>query len=259
MLSAEGRCVVVVDFDNFYRNEPDDPTTWLPHQINRIISLALAACTRLSDITVRIYGGWLAESLPTKRASELLQAIASFGQFPVTRPGNVALLHGRVELANRLFALPEIEWAHTYNIRTGLPRIRLACPPVPSDCIGGSTLCPARALQQFTKTKTKQCPVPNCPVTQAAFKVDEQKMVDCMMACDILSIADSREVEALVVCSDDRDLMPSIALALSRNPAKTIVLAYTNAGRPRPYDQTLAAYGLYVTAWSSGPPWTLTR
>jgi len=48
----------------------------------------------------------------------------------------------------------------------------------------------------------------------------EQKMVDTLIACDIVSISDDQNVIGLFLVSDDQDHFPSLALANSKQSYK---------------------------------------
>lgn len=55
-----------------------------------------------------------------------------------------------------------------------------------------------------------------------------QKMVDTMMACDILTYGEEEDTEAIYVLTDDVDLFPSMALCSRRNPNVKIFIGTKN-------------------------------
>lgn len=217
---------VLIDFDNFFNNQTDD-FNWLEIEFNELINQAFAINRKADFISFRLYGGWMENGLQTNIASKIQQAIASFKFFPLFNRSERIFVHGDIELATRLISLPDIEWDDTKRTHLGIPKLRLASAGLPKGCMGINETCPVRILYRFAGKRTKKCPVSGCHTTNKdAFKVVEQKMVDTMLSCDIISLSDDQNVEGIIVASDDFDLLPPIVMAVEngKKQSKQIVL-----------------------------------
>jgi hypothetical protein len=237
----------LVDFDNFFPGALGS-TEQLQQNLARIVDLVLGLRPDTSDISIRLYGGWLEAEMLTQRASELQMLVgppASAAPHP-TRPG---LLRVEVVLATRLIGAPGLEWGHTFRSQAGLPRLRLAQSPRPTACVGGDT-CPVDLVQRMSRSPQRECHVPGCTVSnETAFLVKEQKMVDALLTCDCLSLSDVADV--LVVMSHDLDALPGIALAASNPTSDRCKIALVRrSDKPESlYRQPLENLGVTELTW----------
>jgi hypothetical protein len=240
---AEPSVAVLVDFDNVFKNGPGLNFDWMKHELNKLVELALAADPNIAMVSIRLYGGWMQDGMLTAFASTLQTVISASSFFPIKHPKKEGLLRGTIDLATRLLGVPAIEWDDTRRVKSGLPRIRLAKETLPSKCINPD-VCPATALNRFTKHKSKLCPTAGCSVTNAeAFQTVEQKMVDTMIACDTIFLAVDGGQGYVLVVTDDSDAVPAVALAqtLSKGPKLKLVTTSRTAGV---YNATMNSIGV---------------
>ena len=100
-----------------------------------------------------------------------------------------------------------------------------------STCDNNAEICPAKILNKFTKTKNKRCPVSGCNLTnQDLFVSIEQKMIDTMLSCDLLTYCKEDNVKIILLISDDTDFFPPLVLGstFNSNNHKKISLAIRN-------------------------------
>ena len=211
--------VAVVDFDNVLGDYFDVSNyELLISSVNGIIQ-EIAKFSDGEFYIVRLYGGWYSSGILTKRASDIAQNLGTGTFFPKRRGDKI--YRGRVELAVSLNSIPNAIWPDTYTRRKGLSHIRIENEILDQHCIQDRNLCPAHTLRKFTKTKNKMCPVEGCSaLNHKAFVVGEQKMVDTMIATDIIDFAVSREVSKVCVFSDDTDLLPPVLYTSMNHPSK---------------------------------------
>jgi hypothetical protein len=197
-----------------------------------------------------LYGGWHENGALTAHASEVLQMLRPASLFPVVRGGEChVIVRGQVELVESLLQQPAISWQHTYQKRSGSRRIRLQSP-LPHGCVGAQDTCLARSLARFTRSRTSICPQPTCSVTNAeAFFYTEQKMVDTLLACDLIYLAQERPAEWVVVASDDWDLLPPLVAA--SGSSRRVSLVRRNTERAQPYDAKLESLGVAIVNWGA--------
>jgi len=218
---------ILIDFDNFFAYSWTDDFNWLKTEFNELINQALAVNRKADFISFRLYGGWMENGLQTNISFKIQQAIASFKFFPFFNKAERIFVHGEIELVTRLISIPNMEWDDTVRTRSGIPRLRLAGSGLPAGCVGTNENCPVRILYRFAEKKTKECPVAGCQATnKSAFKVVEQKMIDTMLSCDIISLSDDPRVEGIIVVSDEFDLLPPIVMAVEngKKQSRQVVL-----------------------------------
>lgn len=238
--------VVLVDFDNVVPGAIPDETR-IGSLLDRIVALALDRWPDSSHIEILLYGGWLQDGVLTRRASELQASIASARFFPFAHPQRQGLLRGNVALATRLSSVPELEWAHTLRERQGMPRVRFRDGGYPLACLHRSNTCPLRTIRKFSRAHDEMCHATGCSVTNGgAFRAPEQKMVDVMIACDVIDRAMSGL--RVLVLSSDLDVLPAIAMA-SKLPRGEVAVLRVDRHSADLYDHELANLGVHVGAW----------
>ncbi|HHC24677.1 MAG TPA: NYN domain-containing protein [Desulfobacterales bacterium] len=241
---------ILIDFDNFFDYKPADPDfDWLEFELNQLTSRVLKSNSRPEFISFRLYGGWMENGSLTNLASRIQQSLSSFDIFPFYKHSERVSTDGETELVTRLISMPDLQWDNTAITRSGIPRLRVVSG-LPPGCAGTNETCPVRILFRFSKKRTKKCPVPGCPVTnQEAFKIVEQKMVDTMLSCDIVTLSEDERVEKIIVASDDFDMLPSMAIAARNYTGKPgqICLLRTNSNYNYDIFNRLIAMGLKVS------------
>lgn len=252
---AESRAAILIDFDNWYESsEPEISATLLSEQIGIWVHLVVQTANEVSRLDVRLYGGWYQDFEMTHRASLVAQSLGRVGGFPTPHPVRKGqLLHGQVGLATELLALPTLTWGHTRRLKLGLPRLRLHTVPFPEKCVAHDSRCPVRNLYRFTKHRRKCCPVDDCPVlNKDAFKTVEQKMVDALLMCDLLTTAIFSSFRVIVVASNDSDMIPCMAMVASRAKTSSLLWARDPERTICEYDEQLTDLGIRIVNLQSG-------
>lgn len=209
----ENIAYVLIDFDNYFSLETEflDEKS-LEFELKDIFTDAINSFGSIESIYFRLYGGWLRDFIPTIRASKIVQLLSNINIFPYIKEKRI--VKGNIELANTILNVPDITWGNTLTERNGVPRMRINHNALDSNCTANSLNCPPSILYRFTRHKGKTCGVSGCTKIQRdVFTAIEQKMVDTMLACDIISISKEDGVIGLYLISDDCDHLPSIALA----------------------------------------------
>ena len=101
--------------------------------------------------------------------------------------------------------------------------------------------CPVRILQKFIKNKERLCNNNGCTTKhQEILYRKEQKMIDTMMTCDVITYSSEPTVKAIYIASDDVDLFPCIAISKVRNVDKEITLLMKNGLQEPLYSNILS-------------------
>lgn len=204
---------IIIDFDNFFGTDINRLTS---EKIELALSGLINICEeRYKDVTnihIRLYGGWYKELDITRQASALQRLLVDVQLFPKIKGRNK--ISGSVEMVSEIIGIPGYTWGFTHKEFEGVKPIRINPSCDDSICVHNKDKCPKYILKNFTSTKDKQCVVPSClNIHRDVFHGNEQKMVDTIIACDILSVIEEHNFRGLMVVSDDQDIFPSIALA----------------------------------------------
>ena len=216
--------VALVDLDNWHEARPDAPVeASLSDVVSEVTLRLISVAPETEFISIRLYGGWTEDGAFTQFASEVSAHLPSVDPFPMRSGPKVTIVHGELVLAMTLSIAPALALGDTCRKRSGPPRIRLATSPLPIGCVDAGT-CPARMLKKFTQSSSRECPTESCAVTSSvAFSTRQQKMVDTLMACDLLDMAHDKDVLAITVVTADSDLLPPLIHARTLNTAHVIL------------------------------------
>ena len=238
--------VVLVDFQNVFFNLAfSDSYDWLPAELESFVAAAVAADTSPEWIAVRLYGSWVEDGLLTKQGSLAQQAIAQGPAFPLVVGRRVVA--GEIELALSLVDLPSIRWPSFIKRQQGLSRVKIAKSLLPKNCIDDRTLCPIRSLQHFSHGRERKCSAAGCEVlNNQAFETTTQKMVDTLLACDLMELARKPATRAILVVTGDVDLMPAVATAANARNAKITLITTLSRNSLVPYSAFLQSLGVQV-------------
>ncbi len=211
---------VIIDFDNYFGTDLSKITSEsLELALSELVNLCEEKFREFERISIRLYGGWYNEMSLTKQASGLQQLLYNVSVFPKVQNGKI--IQGSIEMVSELYGIPDFTWGYTYKETNGIKHVRIDFDNVDELCSNNRQACPKFILYKFTKSKDKKCPVEGCNnIHKNIFKGVEQKMVDTLIACDILSIAEDETTKGLVVISDDQDHFPSLALAVEKQKTK---------------------------------------
>jgi uncharacterized LabA/DUF88 family protein len=204
---------VIIDFDNYFGADISMQTSEkLEYAFSEFINLCEAHYKDVANIQFRLYGGWHQGIALTKQASVLQQLLANVNVFPKIQGKKI--IQGSIQMVSEILGIPDFTWGYTYKESNGMKAMRINPECDDSICSANKTTCPKYVLSNFTKTKERKCQIESCVNThKTVFKGVEQKMVDTIIACDILSVIEDHNFRGLIVISDDQDIFPSIALA----------------------------------------------
>jgi uncharacterized LabA/DUF88 family protein len=206
------KVAVFIDYDNLLETQRIagilDVTTKV------LLQMQLPALVPTGTCDVRVYGGWYEGSTMTPLAQKVTASVQS--EFPkiVRVPqssGSASNFTATAALAVSLLEEPGHHLFSTYRRKAAPTNIRVEPSAVvgcsDKDCILDS----ARKL-----LRTGSCPVPSCAVTsQSLVYRHEQKIVDTMLACDLIySVA--LGYDRCVLVSGDDDFLPPLRTALLR-------------------------------------------
>jgi len=213
---------VIIDFDNYFGSDMSIISSEdLELAFSEIVNLCETKFSEFDRVDIRLYGGWYYETTLTKQASTIQQLLYNVSVFPKVQGGKA--IQGSIEMIAELYDIPDFTWGYTHKETDGIKRVRINHECVDTVCKENRPICPKFILYKFTDKKDKHCPVSGCANLQKnVFKGIEQKMVDTLIACDILSIADDENVKGILVISDDQDHLPSLALAKEKQKNKQV-------------------------------------
>jgi len=222
--------VILIDYDNYFGSDVSKISAeQMEFSLKEMILLCESEFSDFNFVQIRLYGGWYKETTFTKVASEVQQLLSQVNVFPkVTSKG---ILNGSIELATSLHIKPEFIWGYTHKETQGVKRIRINHECADELCKDNRTTCPKYLLYKFTHSKERRCGVDGCENLQKnVFKGAEQKMVDTLIACDVISASEDDAIIGVLVISDDQDHLPSLALASMKKKEniQSIVLGIKN-------------------------------
>jgi len=179
-----------------------------PASLARAIdALVVLHCPETLEISIRLYGGWYDENGLSKDGTTLTQAIGA--AFPLSLLGaGGKMRHVYCEIASALVDLKADLFLSTLRHRHGLDW--LIRDPHPAGCVDQAN-CTIPVVMKWSRSG---CPTAGCPVTCVdAFRSYQQKLVDTLICCDLLSLAVVDPATAVFLISEDDDFVPALLLA----------------------------------------------
>jgi len=202
---------MLVDYDNLDAREfGTGPMERLEH----LISIALDHfqqdhLEKTEWIYVRLYGGWYEDLHLTQLAHEVLQKIPTTHYLITsnrTDIGGKLTWRVQTQLALDLLSVPGAVFENTYRRRERLKGIRVVDPiSVGFDPIK----CTVKGIKHLLSHG--KCPDCKTEATRILWQV-EQKLVDVMMAADLLHLSNMQDAVVCVVSSDE-DFWPAMLQA----------------------------------------------
>lgn len=242
------KVIVLIDFDNHFDNiQSKYSPEMFEYSFKKLVNVCQEEFSDFEFIEFRLYGGWYRKDVLTKQASIIQQLLRNVNVFPKVLKDKV--IKGSISIASTLFEIPEIIWNHSYKDTDGVNRIRINHESVDLICNENRNLCPKFILHKFTRKKDQLCNVENCDnIQKNVFKGSTQKMVDTMIACDIISISESDTTVGMLIISEDQDHLPSLALASLRKKknVQSIVLCINNTFLNELYSNLLSNFKLKI-------------
>ena len=107
-------------------------------------------------------------------------------------------------------------------------------------------------LNKFTSKKEKSCAHEHCEIKNSEVFIGiEQKMVDTMIACDLITFSQENDIEAVCLFSDDLDLLPPLGFSsifkTEKNPNLKVQLFIKNEWQLDLAKQILRPFDVKIT------------
>lgn len=205
------RIAICIDFDNLLDIHKQQGI--LDVVTNSLMKLPLAAVGERGVCDIRLYGGWYEGNVMTSLSQRISASIQN--EFPAviripSLAGNPSVLTATAELAMSLLEEPAHHLFNTYRKKGKPSNVRVSKPENVGCCEADCPLLLARKL-----LATGNCPNANCSITGDLVYRHEQKIVDTMLTCDFIHLA-QQPYDYLLVISNDDDFLPPIRTALLR-------------------------------------------
>jgi hypothetical protein len=228
----------LVDFHNLPPRLKDGSPESLARAVDGLI---LSNYPNVDEVEIRLYGGWYEEQGLSRDGTRLTQEVGAV--FPLTligTDGNVRYI--RCEMASSLIDSRSDMFPATLRYRHGLDTFLR--DPHPTRCID-KTNCTVPLVMRWSRNG---CPTPGCPVRSfEAFRCNQQKLVDTLICCDLLSLATSTPETPVFLISEDDDFVPALLSAGLRGVP--IWHVRTKQTKVRLYDNLLVARGVQLTSF----------
>ena len=200
--------IVFVDYDNLgiYKSKKlaDLVSVILDRIVGNISENRVSCC-------IRLYGGWYDEkgqSVEGKKVAMALIENENSVQRFVGKHGQAVFIKSHVEMASSILQKPDYDLFYTYRAKSKAYNVKVK-KREEVNCTHGECLLPI--LSKFLKNG--KCPRAGCTVDDPTLIWrNEQKLVDSMIACDMVYSANIR-MSYIVLVSDDDDFVP-VLLAL---------------------------------------------
>lgn len=236
--------IVIIDFDNYFTKDISEYNETQMEFLFSSIVRHVCEHNSVKEIFIRLYGGWYQDDDLTNRASNVMQKISRIDIFPIIQERNK--IDGNIKIVNCLYGIDYI-WHNTYREKKGIPHLRINHLAKDDNCESNKRHCPVHILSKFTKGKNKICTNEGCTTKHAeVFYQKEQKMVDTMIACDLLSYSEEISVDCIYLISDDVDHFPALALCNKKQKQLPIFLGIKNQKNIELYTSILAQFDIKI-------------
>lgn len=216
--------VVIVDYNNVFTADQCSETD-IEFTFSSVVETILKEFNEIDTLIIRIYAGWYQEDQITARGSDIMTKLGRVNPFPSVFAGRA--IRGDIEIVDQINGV-DFLWHNTYREKTG-PRLVVNRNVERTNCSNNKQNCPVEILIKFTKSRNRICNVPGCTIqNQQVFIQYGQKMVDTMMACDILTYGEEEDTGCIFVLTDDVDLFPSMTLCRCKFPNVVIRVGTRN-------------------------------
>lgn len=245
MEKRDEKTVVIVDFDNFFpKNMNDYSIEEVDAFFSNVVDLILQQRPKVSFVNFRLYGGWYKGVSFTQKASALSSMLAYVDVFPIIIGDEK--VDGTIDMIYSQYGLDDFVWYDTFREKAGLQKFRIDRSKMGIHCASNESVCAVKILDKFVR-KQKMCQNIGCTtIQQEVFVRREQKMIDTMMACDVIALSDEKDISAMYIVSDDIDIFPSIALCKKWNPKIELTLIIKNNLSQPQYSSVLSNFDTKV-------------
>ncbi len=240
---------VLIDFDNLFKKNIDEYT--LPEferVFKNIVGEIIREDDNINEIIIRLYGGWYTGNELNNKASVILRIITNLNVFPYVNIQQMKRVFGSIKLAFSLISIPDYKWKNTRREKKGLPNLRINNEALSETCISNSETCPIKIMKKITKSRGKICSIEGCNNTNGdVFIGYQQKMVDTLLSCDLITVTEIPEHTKIILISDDTDFFPALAMAsLKKQSSQDITVAIKNDFNFENYKTILTQFGINV-------------
>lgn len=195
----------------------------------------------LTDILIRLYGGWFEELAFSPDRLRAIETAAKYWPELVSAENS----HGRIhlEFSDHLLIRGTPRISHTLVPRNGPLRIRRT--QLASNC--QTARCAARAAFDWLRSNSG-CTEPLCPNSFAeCFKPLEQKQVDIHLAQDLSELSRGfNHTTSVVLFSEDRDFIPALISAAHNVRSPRQLFWLRSAGSTCHADSALSDLGVNI-------------
>jgi uncharacterized LabA/DUF88 family protein len=222
---------ILVDYDNLIPLHKSRGLATIATQILGILTPSDFP-QNVSNVRIRLYGGWSDQTGNSRRAQMLSAEIQA--SFPTVLPVSSAAgsLIVNMELAMSLLITPQELLMHTYRIRSYPSDLHCADP---GDHGCGDVSCPIKHVFNFINIG--RCSKPNCTMQPSNLIYrGEQKLVDTMLATDLFYLCMDGAAPLIIVSSDD-DFWPTIRTVLALGSKVVHIHTKPNRRTPQHYKQ----------------------
>lgn len=199
--------LVLIDYDNL---PPKIATLGVVRALERV-AVTILNCGNTPRLRFRLYGGWYDGAHLSRRAQKVAMEVGAFPRtLETSEEDTLKSTILTAELAYSQLAEPAKSLTYTFRERA-MPNGLFCRDGSLKPCLTPQH-CGLRFLPEFLARQT--CPENNCQVkSNNVFGRSEQKLVDVMLASDLLFIAYQLK-EPLAIVSSDHDMWPAIRQAV---------------------------------------------
>ena len=216
--------IIIVDYNNVFTSDQCSESD-IELTLSSVVEDILNKFTDVDTLLIRVYAGWYQEDEITARGSAIIAKIGQINPFPNVFKNRA--IYGHIEFVDQINGV-DFLWHNTYRQKEG-PRLIVNRNILRPHCSANKEHCPVEILSKFTKKSNRICNVPGCTIqNNHVFTQYGQKMVDTMMACDILTFGEEEDTKCIFVLTDDVDLFPSMALCKCKYPNVDVFVGTRN-------------------------------
>ena len=207
--------------------------------LRELVDQANSAIPSAGEITIRLYGGWHRETLDTRVDVRHMmnRAIANI-------PRRCGAQRIRTQLADHPV------WDPTTPLLRSLreaPLTRVNARLTRSEHCASPASCTFEALRSWCRGR---CPERGCPVKlRHVSRQTRQKMVDTLLTADAMAIIQERLAQAVVLASDDGDMVPALLALSASDVALTHLRRRVADGPATIYDPVFHEAGTHIRSW----------
>lgn len=239
------RGFILLDFNNVFTGDltlvsSNDIETKLMVPIREILSNH----ADISRIEIRVYGGWYQQGSLTDKASAVFTLLSGI-DFTIPLQNHGRWVRWGMEIVISAYGTNHF-WNNTYRQKNGLPRIIVNTDAQREICGVDKIHCPVEIVKKISKGAEKICHVDGCTLKAGdIFQTFGQKMIDTLMACDILTIAEEADTDAIAVMTDDVDILPALVVSsMKYNQVDYYVATHNNQHAIQDFPQILNPYNV---------------